>query len=244
MVGPLGAIVVGWAQAGPVSKGAGRPAEDLCRSGGDRSGERAALPGGGGQEPRSGRIARAADSDERDPARYLAFASYATPVFETIVVNAARLCHANFAAALLYDGERLRSAAHTTVTPAFAEYFKRGYPMSRETTTGRAALERTTVQVADILNDREFVVTAAHRDEGVRTVLAVPMLHEGALLGVITTWRLEVRPFTGEQIRLLETFADQAVIAIENARVFRELQAAGRRLEAQAAELAQMERDP
>jgi signal transduction histidine kinase len=146
----------------------------------------------------------------------------ATPVFETIVTHAARLCEANFAVALLYDGARLRSAASTTVTPAFAEYFRRGYPVNRETATGRAALERATVQIPDILTDPEFLLTDAHRDEGVRTVLAVPMLHRGALLGVISTWRLEVRPFTREQIRLLESFADQAVIAIENARLFNE----------------------
>jgi signal transduction histidine kinase len=146
------------------------------------------------------------------------------PVFETIVTNAARLCEANFAVVLLYQGERLSSAAHTSITPDFAQYFERGYPVNRETATGRAALERIPVQVLDILADPDFVVTSAHRSEGVRTVLAVPMLRDDTLLGVIATWRHEVRPFSDKQIKLLETFADQAVIAIENVRLFQELQ--------------------
>jgi GAF domain-containing protein len=154
----------------------------------------------------------------------------ATPVFETIVASARRLCEANFAAALLYDGDRLRSAAHTTVSAEFAEYFREGYPVNRETATGRAALSRRPVQVNDILEDREFLITPAHHSEGVRAVLAVPMLHDDVLLGVISTWRLEVRPFSDEQIKLLETFAAQAVIAIENVRLFRELQARNRDL--------------
>jgi signal transduction histidine kinase len=146
------------------------------------------------------------------------------PVFETIVANAARLCEANFAVVLLYQGGRLSSAAHTSITPDFAQYFERGYPVNRETATGRAALERRPVQVLDILADPDFVVTSAHRSEGVRTVLAVPMLRDDTLLGVIATWRHEVRPFSDKQIKLLETFADQAVIAIENVRLFQELQ--------------------
>jgi signal transduction histidine kinase len=146
------------------------------------------------------------------------------PVFETIVTNAARLCEANFAVVLLYQGGRLSSAAHTSITPDFAQYFERGYPVNRETATGRAALERIPVQVLDILADPDFVVTSAHRSENVRTVLAVPMLRDDTLLGVIATWRHEVRPFSDKQIKLLETFADQAVIAIENVRLFQELQ--------------------
>jgi GAF domain-containing protein len=154
----------------------------------------------------------------------------ATPVFETIVANAARLCEAKFAAALLYDGERLHAPAHTTVTAEFAEYFKKGFPVNRRTTAGRAALERRPVQIEDILSDPEFSMTPAHLSEGVRTVLAVPMLREDFLLGIITTWRVEVRPFTEQQIKLLQTFADQAVIAIENVRLFNELQARNRDL--------------
>ncbi len=155
----------------------------------------------------------------------------ARPVFETIAANAARLCDANFAVVLLHHDGRLSSAAHTSITPDFADYFERGYPVNRETATGRAALERRPVQVLDILADPEFIVTAAHRSESVRTVLAVPMLRDEALLGVIATWRREVRPFSDKQIKLLETFADQAVIAIQNTRLFQEIQEKSRQIE-------------
>ncbi len=144
------------------------------------------------------------------------------PVFETIVANAARLCEANLAMVLLYDGERLSAAAHTIASAEFAEYLGRGFPISRQTTTGRAVLERKPVQVVDILADPEFLVTPAHRSENVRTVLAAPMLREHTLIGAIAIWRREVRAFTEQQTKLLQTFADQAVIAIANVRLFNE----------------------
>src|SRR5262249_23269644 len=88
-------------------------------------------------------------------------------------------------------------------------------------------LERRPVHVADLLNDPEF--TPSPRDlyesENVRTVLSVPMLQEDRLVGVLTTWRREVRPFADRQVALLKTFGEQAVIAVENARLFRELAA-------------------
>jgi signal transduction histidine kinase len=146
------------------------------------------------------------------------------PVFETIVTNAVRLCEANFAFVMLNQGERLALAARTSCTPEFAEYLEKGISANRETTTGRAALERRPVQLLDFLNDPEVHVTTAHRIEGVRTVLAVPMLRDRTLIGIIVVWRREVRAFSAQQIKLLETFADQAVIAIENVRLFRELE--------------------
>ena len=120
------------------------------------------------------------------------------------------------------DGQLFRSVAHTSITADFVEYWERGFPVSRETMTGRATLERKPVQIVDILADPEFRVTAAHRREGIRTVLAVPLLREDTVIGAIATWRREVRPFTDQQIKLLRTFAAQAVIAIENVRLFNE----------------------
>jgi signal transduction histidine kinase len=220
---PVGAIVVGWKETGPIAAAQ----EELLKAFADQAAiaienvrlfneTRDALE----RQTATSEILRVISSSPID----------ATPVFETIVASARRLCEANFAAALLYDGERLRSAALTTVSAEFAEYFKQGYSVNRETATGRAALDGRPVQIEDILADADFAVTAAHRSEGVRTVLAVPMLRDDALLGVISVWRVEVRPFTDQQVKLLETFADQAVIAIENVRLFQELQAKNRDL--------------
>jgi signal transduction histidine kinase len=152
------------------------------------------------------------------------------PIFETIVTNAARLCEANFAFVMLNEGGRLVLAARTDCTPEFAAFLAGGKPPNRATTTGRAALERRPVQVLDFLAEPEALVTQAHRTERVRTVLAVPMCRDDRLLGVISIWRREVRAFSEKQIALLETFGNQAVIAVENVRLFRELQARNREL--------------
>jgi signal transduction histidine kinase/CheY-like chemotaxis protein len=154
----------------------------------------------------------------------------AGPVFDTIVSNALQLCDANFVKVYLFNGERLCSAAHSRITPAFEALVEQGLPLNRGTTAGRAALEKKPVQIPDILADPEFEVTPGHRAEGIRTVLAVPMVRDEALVGVIATWRREVRPFSDKQIRLLETFARQAVIAIDNVRLFKELESRNRDL--------------
>jgi signal transduction histidine kinase/putative methionine-R-sulfoxide reductase with GAF domain len=151
-------------------------------------------------------------------------------VFDTIVASATRLCESQFAFVLLRQGESLALAARTECTPEFAAFLAQGKAANRGSATGRAALEHKPVQILDFLSDPEVVVQPAHVAEGVRTVLAVPMLRDDTLLGVIATWRREVRPFSGEQVRLLETFAAQAVIAIENMRLFNELQARTREL--------------
>jgi signal transduction histidine kinase/CheY-like chemotaxis protein len=155
----------------------------------------------------------------------------AAPVFETIVTNTARLCEAHFASVFLLDGDRLQPVAHTEITQAFCRYLEGGFPVNRSTAAGRAALRRRPVQVVDILADPDFGVMQAHRSEGVRTVLAVPMSSHDRLLGVIEIWRREVRGFVAQQVRLLETFAAQAVIAIENLRLFEQIQETSRKLD-------------
>ncbi|MGZ8267586.1 MAG: GAF domain-containing protein, partial [Burkholderiales bacterium] len=157
-------------------------------------------------------------------------AANAAPVFNGIVAHAVRICDAHFAFVRLHEEGRLHLAARTACTRDFAEYLDKGIALNRETTSGRAALSRKPVQVTDFLSEPGVVVTAAHRSENVRTNLAVPLVRDNALLGVIALWRHEVRPFSEEQINLLATFADHAVIAIENARLFGELEARNREL--------------
>ena len=145
------------------------------------------------------------------------------PVFRMILVNATRLCGASVATLWLFDGEVLTSVANQNASPAFAEYLARArIRPGRETTTRRAALERKTIHVSDLLSDPDFSAPEFQRKEKVKTVLSVPLLRQDTLVGVVTLWRREVRPFSDRQVALVETFADQAVIAIENVRLFNE----------------------
>src|SRR5262245_6831955 len=146
------------------------------------------------------------------------------PVLDTLIENATRLCNAEHGFITRFDGEVLRVTAHYGATTDFRDFWQRNIMRpGRGSTTGRAALERRTVIIPDVLADPEYELAEAQKLGGFRTVLAVPMLREDVLLGVISMWRTEVRPFTESQIKLLETFADQAVIAIENVRLFNEL---------------------
>ncbi len=147
------------------------------------------------------------------------------PVFETLAENTVRLCEAERAFIFRFDGQLLRVVATHNVQPEFREFVERN-PIApgRHSTAARTALERRTIHIADVQADPEYTYGAKNVD-AIRTVLTVPMLRAGELLGVLLTYRLEVRPFTDGQIALMETFADQAAIAIENARLLTELQA-------------------
>ena len=145
------------------------------------------------------------------------------PVFDAIAENAVRLCEAERAFIFRFDGELLRGVATYNVGPENREFVNRNPIVpGRYSISGRAALERRTVQVPDVQADPEFAY--AIRDvELIRTVLAVPMLKGDDLVGMISIYRLEVKQFTDKQVALVEAFAAQAVIAIENARLLNEL---------------------
>ena len=159
------------------------------------------------------------------------------PVFETLAENAVRLCEAERSFIFRFDGQYLRVVAtHNTSAEIRAFVERNPIAPGRSSATARAALELRTVHVLDAQTDPDYTY-GSRQVEPFRTILTVPMLKAGQMLGVILVYRLEVRPFTDSQITLLETFADQAVIAIENVRLFDEVQARTRDLQLRTEDL-------
>jgi GAF domain-containing protein len=152
-------------------------------------------------------------------------------VLNTLVESAARLCEADMVAIPRLIGSDLHHFASYGYAPDFQEFMER-HPIvpGRGTATGRAALEGKTVHIPDVLADLEYTWTEGQKIAGYRTLLAVPLIRESAPIGVLTMARVAQRPFTPKQIELANTFADQAVIAIENVRLFDEIQDKNRQL--------------
>jgi GAF domain-containing protein/CheY-like chemotaxis protein len=152
-------------------------------------------------------------------------------VLDTLVQSAARLCEADFVVLGRPKGATYNFEASYGVSDEYAE-FVASHPagIDRGTVSGRVLLEGKTIHIADILTYPEYTYGAGQKMRGYRTLLGVPLLREGTPIGVITMGRDVVRPFTNRQIELATTFADQAAIAIENVRLFDEIQDKSRQL--------------
>ena len=146
----------------------------------------------------------------------------AQPVFDSILRSASRLCSAPFCLVFRFDGELLHFAAAHGLVAETAEAIRRRYPMrpGRASGVARAVLTRTVAEIPDVTTDPDFQFEDAMRIMNFRSVLAVPMLKGGQAVGAISIIRTQAGRFPEQQIKLLRTFADQAVIAIDNARLF------------------------
>ena len=159
-------------------------------------------------------------------------------VFDTLVESAAKLCQANFAMIFRRDGEIYRLAANHGFTPEYRDWVElQSITIGRGTLVGRTAIEGHTIHIPDALADPEYMWSESISRGGFRTMLGVPLLREGQHIGVIALCRSAVEPFTDKQIELVATFADQAVIAIENVRLFDEVQARTQELSQSVSEL-------
>jgi GAF domain-containing protein len=153
------------------------------------------------------------------------------PVLDTLVENATKLCGATQGMIFRSDGEVLHGETFYGSSRRRGELIQRiELRPGLGSVVGRVALEQRAVHVLDVLSDPEYQMAEMPRAAGSRTCLGIPMLRDEMLLGVVFIWRNEVRAFTDKQIELVTTFADQAVIAIENVRLFTELQASNREL--------------
>jgi signal transduction histidine kinase/putative methionine-R-sulfoxide reductase with GAF domain len=152
-------------------------------------------------------------------------------VLNTLVESAARLCDADMASIARQKGANYHLVARYGFPSGYNEYIET-LPMApgRGSATGRVLLEGKSVHIIDALTDPEYTLVEAQKRAGFRTMLAVPLLRQGTPIGVLHVLRTSVRPFTDKHIELVETFADQAVIAIENVRLFDEIQDKTRQL--------------
>jgi two-component system NtrC family sensor kinase len=154
------------------------------------------------------------------------------PVFDTIAEHAMRLCHALHGVVLRFDGELIHLVALANASPEGEDALRRLFPTppGRHTAASRAILTGATIDIPDVQNDPDYAVAGTARTAGYRSIVAVPMLRDGQAIGTLNVHGVEVGQFTEHQVRLLETFADQAVIAIENVRLFTELEEKNRAL--------------
>ena len=222
---PIGAIVVGWAEAGPILP----RHEELLKTFADQA--VIAIE--------NVRLFRELDASNRGLARSLehqtamgdvlraisASPTAVKPVLDALATRAAHLCGAAYVNVLLEDGDILRTMAVHSGEGGPVPDLTFTMRATHATVNGRAFLESRVIHVEDFaaVAQREYPdAVEIQRKFGFRTILGVPMLREGKAIGTISIWRREVRPFSEDEIALMQTFADQAVIAIENVRLFNE----------------------
>jgi len=154
------------------------------------------------------------------------------PVFDTIAEHARRLCHALHGVVLRFDGELIHLVALANASPEGGDALRRLFPTppGRHTAASRAILTGAIIDIPDVQNDPDYAVAGTARTAGYRSIVAVPMLRDGQVIGTLNVHGARVGQFTEHQVRLLQTFADQAVIAIENVRLFKELETRNREL--------------
>ena len=144
-------------------------------------------------------------------------------VLDTLTGSAARVCAADNGVIFLRDGDVFRFRASYGFSREAQQYaLERPLRVDRGSTTGRVGLEGKAIHIPDVLADPEYTSTGFQKQFGFRTSLGVPLLREGMVIGVFVLTRDEVNPFNEKQIELVTTFANQAVIAIENVRLFNE----------------------
>jgi len=160
-------------------------------------------------------------------------------VLDTLIESAVRLCEADMGGLARRHGDVYRALATFGLPGRLAEYMRtRSLELDKSNITGRVIIENRVIQVADVQTDPDYTISEMIRLGDVHTMLGVPLLCEGVPIGVIVLMRKEVRPFTDKQIELVQSFAVQAVIAIENARLLRELRERTDQLATQSKELA------
>ena len=221
---PLGVIVVGWAEAGPVPKAQ----EELLKQFADQ----AVIAIENARLLKELRESLQQQTATADVLKAISRATFDLPtVLTTLVEAAARLCEADQGTIAREQGGVFRRVA----SHGFSERFREAISTTpvlpeRGSASGRALAEGRMVHIADVQTDPEYTFVEAKELGGFRTILAVPMLREGVAIGVLALTRREVRPFSDKQIELVATFADQAAIAIENVRLFEAAEARTREL--------------